>query len=165
VARDSVLIKSCKDSQLWYNNYVGCVFEVIEYDALTKVYWVMAVTGRNIVYEEDCEPWELAEFARGDAPYKVEGALDVETLYHPLLNDYKPKADYTDPVERPSHYTAGNIECIDAIKAATTQEEFEGFLRGNVLKYLWRCNLKSNKTEDLNKARWYLNRLIEETEQ
>jgi len=137
VARDSVLIKSCKDSQLWYNNYIGCVFEVVEYDALTKVYWVMAITGRNIVYEEDCEPWELAEVAKS----------------------------YTDPVERPSHYTAGSIECIDAIKAATTQEEFEGFLRGNVLKYLWRCNLKSNKTEDLNKARWYLNRLIEETEQ
>ena len=136
MARDSVLIKSCKDSQLWYNNYIGCVFEVIEYDALTKVYWVQAVTGRNIVYEEDCEPWELSEVAN----------------------------DYTDPVERPSHYTAGNIECIDAIKAATTQEEFEGFLRGNVLKYLWRCNLKSNKTEDLNKARWYLNRLIEETD-
>lgn len=137
MARDSVLIKSCKDSQLWYNNYIGCVFEVIEYDALTKVYWVMAVTGRNIVYEEDCEPWELSSVANA----------------------------YTDPVERPSHYAAGSIECIDAIKAATTQEEFEGFLRGNVLKYLWRCNLKSNKTEDLNKARWYLNRLIEETEQ
>lgn len=140
MARDSVLIKSCKDSQLWYNNYIGCVFEVIEYDALTKVYWVMAVTGRNIVYEEDCEPWELKEATK---PHHTRGS---------------------DPVERPSHYTAGNIECIDAIKAATTQEEFEGFLRGNVLKYLWRCNLKSNKTEDLNKARWYLNRLIEETD-
>jgi hypothetical protein len=115
------------------------VFEVIEYDALTKVYWVMAITGRNIVYEEDCEPWELA-------------SVDWER-------------NYNDPVEKPSHYTAGNIECIDAIKAATTQDEFEGFLRGNVLKYLWRCNLKSNKTEDLNKARWYLNRLIEETDQ
>jgi len=136
MARDSVLIKSCKDSQLWYNNYIGCVFEVIEYDALTKVYWVMAITGRNIVYEEDCEPWELREVTK----------------------------PYTDPVERPSHYVNGEIECIDAIQAATTQEEFEGFLRGNVLKYLWRCNLKSNKTEDLNKARWYLNRLIEETD-
>lgn len=137
MARDSILIKSCKDSQLWYNNYIGCVFEVIEYDALTKMYWVMAVTGRNIVYEEDCGPWELSEAT----------------------------SSYTDPVERPSHYVAGEIECIDAIQAATTQEEFEGFLRGNVLKYLWRCNLKSNKTEDLNKARWYLNRLIEEIEQ
>lgn len=138
--RDSVLIKSCKDSQLWYNNYIGCVFEVIEYDALTKVYWVMAIIGRNVVYEEDCEPWELKEVTK---PHHTRDS---------------------DPVERPSHYTAGEIECIDAIQAATTQEEFEGFLRGNVLKYLWRCNLKSNKTEDLNKARWYLNRLIEETD-
>jgi hypothetical protein len=146
VARASVLIFSCKDSQLWYNNYIGCVFEVLEYDALTKVYWVMTVTGRNIVYEEDCEP--LFEIGKAAGEARNSAALD-----------------YTDPVERPSHYTTGSIECIDAIKAATTQEEFEGFLRGNVLKYLWRCNLKSNKTEDLNKARWYLNRLIEETEQ
>lgn len=149
MARDSVLIKSCKDSQLWYNNYIGCVFEVMEYDALTKVYWVSAVTGRNIVYEEDCSPWELAQ----------------TTIFAKARENYDELTDtYTDPVERPSHYTAGEIECIDAIRAATTQEEFEGFLRGNVLKYLWRCNLKSNKTEDLNKARWYLNRLIEETD-
>lgn len=154
MARDSVLIKSCKDNQLWYNNYIGCVFEVIEYDALTKVYWVAAVTGRNIVYEEDCEPWELSEFAE-----KVGNrfAENIDT-------DKVTCKAYPDNVEKPLHYTAGHIECIDAIKAATTQEEFEGFLRGNVLKYLWRCNLKSNKTEDLNKARWYLNRLIEETD-
>lgn len=140
MARDSVLIKRCRDSQLWYSDYIGCVFEVLEYDALTKMYWVATFTGRNIIYEEDCDDWELV--------------LTEET-----------QPEYTDPVERPSHYVNGEIECIDAIQAATTQEEFEGFLRGNVLKYLWRCNLKSNKTEDLNKARWYLNRLIEETEQ
>lgn len=140
MARDSVLIKRCRDSQLWYHDYIGCVFEVLEYDALTKMYWVSTFTGRNIIYEEDCDAWELV-----------------------LTKQTQPED--TDPVERPSHYVAGEIECIDAIQAATTQEEFEGFLRGNVLKYLWRCNLKSNKTEDLNKARWYLNRLIEETEQ
>lgn len=143
MSRDSILIKSCKDNQLWYYNYIGCVFEVLEYDALTKMYWVSTFTGRNIIYEEDCETWELKN----------------------VWSDLLQADELTDPVERPSHYTAGEIECIDAIKAATTQEEFEGFLRGNVLKYLWRCNLKSNKTEDLNKARWYLNRLIEETEQ
>lgn len=65
-------------------------------------------------------------------------------------------------VEHPAHYTAGGIECIDAIKAACG-DTFVGFLRGNVIKYTWRYD-KKNGVEDLEKARWYLNRLIEELE-
>lgn len=155
MARDEIVIRKCKDPLLWYNDKIDRVFEVIEYDALTKVYWVAAGTGRNIVYEEDCKPWGLSDAvkAAGEAMNSAD-----------LFGDRVTCKAYPDNVEKPLHYTAGHIECIDAIKAATTQEEFEGFLRGNVLKYLWRCNLKSNKTEDLNKARWYLNRLIEETD-
>ena len=44
----------------------------------------------------------------------------------------------TDPVNHPPHYTVGDIECIDAIKASMSQAEFEGYLKGAVLKYLWR---------------------------
>ena len=52
-----------------------------------------------------------------------------------------------------------NIECIDAIEAASTKEEFEGYLRNNVLKYVWRFRYKDN-IKDLQKARWYLDKLI-----
>lgn len=65
-----------------------------------------------------------------------------------------------DPVNKPVHYTSSSsIECIDAIKASLSTEQFEGWLRGNVIKYLWRYPHK-NKLEDLRKAQFYLNRLI-----
>lgn len=69
-----------------------------------------------------------------------------------------------DPVNHPSHYTAGGIECIDAIKASMTHEEFCGFLKGNVIKYTWRYKQKGKPVEDLKKAQWYQNRLIQEEE-
>lgn len=65
-----------------------------------------------------------------------------------------------DPVNKPSHYTSGGIECIDAIEASMTPEEFKGFLRGNTIKYLWRYQMKGGK-QDLDKADWYLRKLRE----
>ncbi|WP_375162777.1 DUF3310 domain-containing protein [Paenibacillus sp. Pae108] len=65
-----------------------------------------------------------------------------------------------DPVNNPSHYTSGGIETIDYLKAKMTPEQFEGFLLGNCLKYLSRYRNK-NGLEDLKKANWYLNKLIE----
>ena len=64
-----------------------------------------------------------------------------------------------DDVSSPFHYNSGNIECIDAIKAVSSKEEFEGYLRANVLKYIWRYRYKDN-IKDLRKAKWYLDRLI-----
>jgi hypothetical protein len=65
-----------------------------------------------------------------------------------------------DPVTNPVHYTGGNgIECIDAIETSMSTEEFKGFLKGNVQKYVWRYSQK-NGAEDLKKAKWYLERLI-----
>jgi hypothetical protein len=60
----------------------------------------------------------------------------------------------------PSHYKQGGIECIDAIKAALG-EGFPDYLRGNVMKYLWRYKEKGG-VDDLKKAAWYVDRLIEE---
>jgi len=66
-----------------------------------------------------------------------------------------------DPVNSPSHYASGGIECIDAIKASMSHEAFLGYLKGNVQKYMWRYEKKVNPSEDLKKARWYLDKLIE----
>ena len=66
----------------------------------------------------------------------------------------------SDPVNSPDHYTQGGIECIDAIQAALSPEEFRGYLRGNILKYNWRCRHKGG-VEDARKAMWYLTKLIE----
>ena len=66
-----------------------------------------------------------------------------------------------DNVNRPGHYTQGGIECIKAIKASMTPEAYKGYLKGNVLKYLWRYE-KKNGLEDLEKASVYLNWLKDE---
>ena len=61
----------------------------------------------------------------------------------------------------PLHYK-GEIECIEAIKASMSKENFKGYLRGNIMKYIWRFERKGGQ-EDLKKAQWYLNKLIDET--
>jgi hypothetical protein len=68
-----------------------------------------------------------------------------------------------DQVNHPPHYTDGGIECIEAIEAQLTAEEYQGYLRGNCVKYLWRWRHKGGKT-DLAKAQWYLDRLLTFTE-
>ena len=65
-----------------------------------------------------------------------------------------------DMVNHPAHYTAGGIECIDALAAATTGlEGIEAVCTANAIKYLWRWKNKNGK-EDLQKAIWYINYLI-----
>lgn len=68
----------------------------------------------------------------------------------------KPKADM---VNHPPHYKAGGIETIDFIEAKKL-----GYNLGNVVKYVSRAELKIDKLEDLQKARWYLNREISNLE-
>jgi len=59
-----------------------------------------------------------------------------------------------------NHYTSKTVQPWAAMQAWMTQEEFTGFLRGNVIKYVARCNDKGG-IEDLKKARHYLDKLIE----
>lgn len=61
-----------------------------------------------------------------------------------------------DEVQSPTWYTQGNIECLDYILA----KEF-GFLAGQVIKYVTRYKRKGQPVRDLEKARFYLNKLIE----
>lgn len=70
----------------------------------------------------------------------------------------------TDNVKQPGHYNQGAVECIDAIKAVLG-DKFQAYCLGNVLKYIWRCEYKGHKTEDLKKAAQYLEWAIKEEEQ
>lgn len=65
-----------------------------------------------------------------------------------------------DNVSHPSHYGQGEIECIEYIEDFLTEEEYIGYLRGNIAKYQHRWRYK-NGVEDLKKAQWYLTRLLE----
>lgn len=70
----------------------------------------------------------------------------------------------SDAVNHPSHYTQGKVECIDAIESATINKKgVEAICVANIIKYLWRYESK-NGLEDVKKARWYIQKLIEKLE-
>ncbi len=68
--------------------------------------------------------------------------------------------DVVDMVNDPSHYKSGGIEAIEGIEASMGPEAYAGYLKGNIMKYMWRYERKGKPVEDLKKARWYLDRLI-----
>lgn len=65
-----------------------------------------------------------------------------------------------DAVNHPGHYAQGDIECIDAMLSVAGEEGLKSFCHLSCFKYLWRFQRK-NGVEDLKKAQWYLNKLIE----
>ena len=65
-----------------------------------------------------------------------------------------------DQVNHPKHYNQGNIECIEAMEAAFGIDAVASFCKCNAFKYLWRSDQK-NGIEDLKKALWYLNKLLD----
>jgi hypothetical protein len=95
------------------------------------------------------------EEAVGFKPMQQEPIMDSSDATTKRMND---------SVNNPSHYNKDGIECIDAIKASLSEEEYKGYLRGNLMKYVWRHRYKGHPEEDLRKAQWYLNRLIKEWE-
>lgn len=82
-------------------------------------------------------------FTRNDDVYEY-----VNTLYSSLSE------------KQEKRYKHGGIECIDAIRACMSEEEFRGFCKGNAIKYLWRAEYKGG-SEDYQKARDYMNYLLE----
>lgn len=73
-----------------------------------------------------------------------------------LQEIYKTK----DMINHPPHYTQGKYEVIDIMQDKLSHKEFKGYLKGNILKYIFRYELK-NGVEDLKKAQFYLNKLLE----
>lgn len=69
-----------------------------------------------------------------------------------------------DVVNSPPHYKTGGIEAIEGIEASMAPEAYAGYLKGSVMKYLWRYEKKEKPLEDLKKARWFLDRLIQKVE-
>ena len=119
------------------------------------------------VKEENCSCYKI----KGDDGYTVNIYKENSDIYdYKIIKSY-PVPDnisYWEPtpdnVTNPSHYTNGNIETIDYLKDTLSKEQYEGFCRGNVLKYLSRYPHK-NGVEDLNKAKTYLEWLIESVEE
>ena len=69
--------------------------------------------------------------------------------------------DKKDMVNHPSHYEGNGIECIDAMEAAYGTQAVIDFCRCNAFKYQWRAGKKGSLSEDINKAQWYQNKMME----
>lgn len=88
---------------------------------------------------------------------------EVPEELQPKVEQFKKLLDDT-IVNHPPHYTAGKVECIDALEAATTGlQGIEAVCTANAIKYLWRHQHK-NGVQDLRKAIWYIERLIQHYE-
>ena len=79
-----------------------------------------------------------------------------------VFKDASIKLEAYNAVNHPAHYTAGNIECIQAIEAALSEynDPMDAFLVGEVIKYLWRAPLKGSYAEDLRKGEYCMSLLI-----
>lgn len=84
----------------------------------------------------------------------------LELLQKQIKEMKKDQNKKEDKINHPSHYADCKYECIDVMQDWMTNEEFEGYLKGCIFKYLKRYNLK-NGLEDCQKAQWYLNKLVE----
>ena len=88
------------------------------------------------------------------------GAGPTDSYYPP--GEFKLTSNEPDMVNSPNHYTQGSIECIEAIEEVVKHlDGMEAMCTGNAIKYLWRWKHK-NGTEDLKKAVWYIQRMIDE---
>jgi len=90
-------------------------------------------------------------------------AKDVEGDWWAIIDDDLKELSDSKPdmVNSPAHYGNGSIECIEYIEDFLTTEEYIGYLRGNIAKYLHRWRWKGKPVEDLAKATWYLGRLTD----
>lgn len=99
----------------------------------------------------------VAAPAYGSDLYKVKFADQSDETWFHFTHDMKHAEPESDPINHPAHYAGSNgIECIDAMRATLTPDEFRGYCKGAAFKYIWRERQKGGN-ESLAKAVWYLN--------
>lgn len=137
-----------------YESRCGEVWEVIaedRFDEDISSYPFVAVMG-------DRESWFTME-----GRYVVDGE-DEDDLIFKLVEGGVPSNDKPQDAINPSHYKHNGIETIDYMKAVSTEEEFKGHLRLTAIKYISRLGKKDCPKQEIKKAIWYLNKLLEEYE-
>jgi len=95
--------------------------------------------------------------------YEEISSRDAVKVYNDKANLYRSDEGMVDMVNSPAHYTRGSKEAINIIEDAIqdADDPVMGMLHAQALKYLLRIWLKGNSLQDAEKARWYLNRLID----
>lgn len=137
--------------------------EIVRFDGLSRGEVIVSKNKAFPVgfYSSNIEPhtsivWKQIENPNLATDKEIEQVINEEYKKDSSIN--KDKQDMINP----SHYKKGGIEAIDYMKAKSTPEEFKGHLRLTALKYLSRYGQKDNGLQELEKAKWYLDRLIQE---
>ena len=146
------------------NNEDGYMFCLTKSEE-SSGHWVSASELELVTKDENAEKQMHAGCKQRINASRIFEEVNKQFPVSDMINNWKfchSRSSKSDAVQNPQHYTLGEIECIDAIKASMTQEEFKGFLKGNIQKYMWRYEKKQNPVQDLEKARWYLSKLIED---
>jgi hypothetical protein len=113
---------------------------------------------RTPVYSSGYEGFVTGHFYDGMF-YPADEDGDVTIYSSDPIEDAEMKNEIDarkDEVNHPEHYTSGDVECIDAIRAALGEEQYKGFLRGNMLKYWWRCEIKDDPITNMQKCQKYM---------
>jgi len=103
------------------------------------------------------------------SPCIREDQITCTTCRHCVSNATKERqiqkeSGMADNVNHPSHYMTGGIETLAFIKAKLTPEEYRGYLKGNILKYLSRAKYKGKEQEDISKSSFYMSELMKGVE-
>ena len=120
--------------------------------------------GENVLGKNgDTDPAEVKTLGGKVASNKgSEGYLPTKSIDEHRKEFYESvmASRENDAVNKPAHYNNGNIECIDYIEQQLTEDEYRGYLLGNIIKYTNR-HKKKNGVEDLRKENWYLDKLTQ----
>jgi antitoxin component YwqK of YwqJK toxin-antitoxin module len=154
-----------KDSEFLIDKkYIGAIAEVIEVSKY--VIQVQFSDGKTWFYDIEQAIEHLCNYMKDiekglDANAKDSmKALDTLVIDKTIAEMLQHPENFMKDNINPDHYKSKSKETIERLQDNLTQGEFKGYLKGNILKYLDRFEYK-NGVEDLRKAQWYLNKLIE----
>jgi hypothetical protein len=99
---------------------------------------------------------EIGKEQRAGNFKRIAAFTSNKPLLNPEITEINIEAPKADPVNHPAHYKVGGIETIDFIEAKAL-----GYHLGNAVKYITRADHKGNRLQDLQKAKWYIDRAIE----
>lgn len=140
--------------------------DIVQFQAYFKKVKAMQTAIVNRVYAEEFmlkTIWKAEVENQAGYKFTITDNDDFMKVNEPFTRKVDMKKEQ-DVVNKPKHYTYGDIEVIDYIEQVTKNYKPElAFAIGNAIKYISRANHKNGK-EDLDKARWYLNRAFEKWE-
>lgn len=140
--------------------------DIVQFQADFKKFKAMQTAIVNRVYREEIKfktVWKAEVENQIGCKFTLTDNDDFMKVNEPFTRKVDMQEEQ-DVVNKPKHYTYGDIEVIDYIEQVTKDYKPElAFAIGNAIKYISRANHKNGK-EDLDKARWYLNRAFEKWE-